>query len=69
MDELLQTRLQTINDLNRALNEQTAELCMIHGDNDPHMVHIVASAFTMSIKDIDGLAPGFKNLMRKMLED
>jgi hypothetical protein len=69
MDELTQARVNTIVDISDALIEQTVNLIEIHGKNDPHNFHILASAYTMTINRIDKISPGFKQFMHQMLKD
>lgn len=69
MDELTQSRVDTIVEMSDALIEQTVKAIEVHGENDPHNFHILASAYTMTINRIDRVNPGFKEFMYKMLED
>lgn len=68
MDELLHTRLETIVAMSNAINEAIVKSGETHGVNDPHMGHIVSSAITLSIRDLNRLSPGFAELMKHMLE-
>ena len=68
MNELDMTRVETIVELNDAFNKAIVDITKMHGD-DPRLPHMIASAYTMSINQIDKLSPGFTGFMIKMLED
>lgn len=69
MDDLTKTRIDTIVQMSDAIIQQTIKEIEIHGMNDPHSIHILASAYTMSINRINSVCPGFKEFMRMMLKD
>lgn len=69
MDELMQARVNTIVEMSDSLIEQSVKAIEIHGGNDPHNFHILASAYTMTINRIDRISPGFKEFMYRMLQD
>ena len=68
MDELLNSRLETIVELSDLMIEQTIKSMEIHGINDPYGIHILASSYTMTINRLDKVVPGFRDFMYKMIE-
>jgi hypothetical protein len=49
------------------MNSTVAKLSAIH-DNDPMLTEIIAASYSMAIKDLDKVEPGFRMLMVKMLD-
>lgn len=68
MDELTRARIETIVTMSDDILMAILKNGEVHGLNDPNMAHIVSSALTMVIRDIDRLGPGFTKLMIKMLQ-
>jgi len=67
MDELHQARIESIIELSNDIMQAIIKNAKIHGD-DPNLGHIVSSAITLAIRDLNRLAPGFTELMYRMLE-
>jgi len=67
MDELQRARVESIVELSNDLMEAIIKNAKFHGD-DPHLTHIVSAAITLTIRDLNRLAPGFTELMYNMLE-
>jgi hypothetical protein len=68
MDELQRARVESIVELSNDLMEAIIKNAKFHGD-DPHLTHIVSAALTLTIRDLDRLAPGFTELMYNMLSN
>jgi len=66
MDELRQARVESIVELSNDLMQAIIKNAKFHGD-DPHLTHIVSAAITLTIRDLDRLAPGFVELMYHMM--
>jgi hypothetical protein len=67
MDEMTRARVESIIEMSRDIMGAIIENSKKHGD-DPNLGHIVSSALTLSIRDLNKIAPGFTELMRRMLE-
>jgi hypothetical protein len=67
MNELDRARLDTILEINDGFMDYIMKITKTHGE-DPELVAILASAFTLSINQIDKIAPGFVKYMVQMLE-
>ena len=68
MNELDMARVEMVIELNNEFVIAIKKIVKTHGD-DPRLAHIIASAFTMSIGQIDKLSPGFNDFMIVMLKD
>jgi len=68
MDELQRMRAESIVELSEDITEVIVDMANKHG-NDPELGPIIGAALTMSIRDIDKIAPGFIIFMLSMLED
>lgn len=66
MDELQRARVESIVELSNDLMQAIIKNAKFHGD-DPHLTHIVSAAITLTIRDLDRLAPGFVELMYHMM--
>lgn len=66
MNELDMARVETVMELNNEFVTAIKKIVKSHGD-DPRLAHIIASAYTMSINQIDSLSPGFNKFMIAML--
>ena len=67
MDYLQKSRAELIVEIASAMNGAVARLSAIH-DNDPMLIEIIAASYSMAIKDLDKVEPGFKMLMYKLLQ-
>jgi hypothetical protein len=67
MNEMNMIRAETIVELSRSMMETIRSELKKHGD-DPHLAAVLAAAYTMSIHEVDILAPGFTKLMSDMLK-
>ena len=68
MDELHQLRVESIMELSEDITEVIVDMANKHG-NDPELGPIIGAALTMTIRDINKIAPGFIVFMVSMLED
>lgn len=67
MDELNRARLESIVELSNDMLACIIDLAKTHG-NDPMLTQIISSAITLTIRDLNKIAPGFTNHMKDMLE-
>jgi hypothetical protein len=67
MDELHQARLDTIVELSNALLKTTQEILLVHG-NDPKLEALLSSGYTLAIRQLNKISPGFREYMIAMLE-
>ena len=67
MNELDMARAETIVELSRSLLETIKSNLKVHG-NDPRLSSVLAASLTITIKEIDNMAPGFCKHMYMMLE-
>jgi hypothetical protein len=68
MDEMTRARVESIVEMSSDIMEVIIDASKKHGD-DPNLGHIVSSSLTLTIRDINKIAPGFTGLMRAMLEN
>lgn len=68
MNELEMARIETIMELSDAFIKTTSDIATTYGD-DPELAAILAAAYTMSIKRIEIVCPGFSNYVCTLLED
>ena len=67
MNEIQQARVDTIVELSNALLRTTADSIKLHGD-DPELDSVLTSAYTLTIRQLNNIAPGFREFMIHMLE-
>ena len=68
MNELEFARIETVVEMHHDLMKATQNVVLNHGEDDPEMDMIVASAYTMSIKSIEMIYPNFIEFMIRMLQ-
>ena len=68
MNELELARVETVIEMKNEILKAIHKVGMNHGENDPEMDSIIASAYTMSITSINKIYPEFVEFMIQMLE-
>ena len=68
VNELELTRVETVVELKNEILKTIHRVGMAHGENDPEIDSIIASAYTMSILSIAKIYPDFVEFMIQMLE-
>jgi len=68
VNELELARVETVIEMKNEILKAIHKVGMNHGENDPEMDSIIASAYTMSITSINKIYPEFVEFMIQMLE-
>jgi hypothetical protein len=67
MDEMTRARVESVVEMSSDIIEAITKNAKVHGA-DPSLGHIVSSALTLTIRDLNKIAPGFTDHMKSMLE-
>ena len=68
MSELNAARVEAVMDMRREILLAIHGVVKVHGENDPELDSIMASALTMVIESLEYLNPNFVEFMIGMLE-